>query len=222
MDELHHHLGITPRSAGCSPGARQRKAFAQCGKARLSFSREGRPPYRPTNHSWPGCHRERNPRTRRRSLLGGAGCYTLKVSKVSRVARSPFPFSIYFVPNNFPTLVVKGWGCFQLGRIGACFRRGRHRSRGRRRAGRSRRYLWLWGDPSRQSPVSDRRNRESELHGAVGSFSTSQNLDPIISQCFRRYVSCGDQPCEPFFVASPNNICHFRKSSGRVAIDRPL
>jgi hypothetical protein len=144
------------------------------------FSREGRPPYGPTNHSWPGCHRARNPRTGRRSLLGGAGCYTLKMSKVSRVARSPFPFSIYFVPNNFTTLVVKGWG-FQLGRIGSCFRRGRHRSRGRRWGGRSRRYLWLWGDPSRQSPVSDRRNRESELHGAVGSFSTSQNLHPIIS-----------------------------------------
>src|SRR5271165_6785927 len=81
------------------------------------------------------------------SLLGEVGSWTLVVG---RVARPPFPLSIHFVPNNFATLVVKGWSCFRLGRLRSCFRRGRYRSRGRRWAGRSRRLLCLWGDPSRE------------------------------------------------------------------------
>jgi hypothetical protein len=153
------------------------------------------------------------------SVPGEAGSWALVVG---RVTRPPFPLSIHFVPNNLTSLVVKGRGCFQLGCIGSCFRRARYRSRGRRWAGRSRRDLWLWGDPSRQGPVSDRRNRESELHGAVGSFSTSQNLHRIIYYRFGRHVSCGDQPCESSVVANSNNIYHFRKYSLRVAIDRPL
>jgi len=112
------------------------------------------------------------------SVLGKAGCYTLKVG---RVTRPPFPLPIHLVPYNLTILVVKGRDYFAPGRLRSGFRRGRYGTRRGRSARRRKRSRWLRGHPSQQSPVSDRRNRESELHRAIESFSTSQNHHLIIS-----------------------------------------
>jgi hypothetical protein len=104
------------------------------------------------------------------SIFGGAGCYTLKVLKVGRVTRPPFSLSIHLVPNNFTTLVVKGWGGLLSRHFRNGFGRRRDGSRRGRWAGRRGRFLWLWSDPSRQSPVSGGRAGEREFQWAIGFF----------------------------------------------------
>ena len=153
------------------------------------------------------------------SVLGQVWWHTLKVG---RITRPPFPFSIHLVPNNLAAPVVERWNGFPPRRLFSGFNRARCGTRRGQRMRRRNRFLLLRGHPSRQSPVRNRRNGESELHRAIRFFSTSQNLNSNICQCFGRHVSGGDEPCEPFVVAGPSHIRHFRKRIGRIAIDRPF
>jgi hypothetical protein len=95
-------------------------------------------------------------RTPERLLLGEPGFQSLEVA---RVAWSPFPFSIHFMPNDLATPIVKGWvlllGCVSTGSLlsdlgrGGDLGRGRDRSWRWRGAGRKRRFHLASSDPSR-------------------------------------------------------------------------